>query len=167
VAEALEQRFRRQEPQPRGSELERKRQAIEALADCRDVRFGLRRELERALTVCARSTKSTIAGESSSGASAYSRSAEIRSGVLLVVTTRSPGQRSIRRAISGTADATICSRLSRSRSALLSPISTAMPSSSVRPSASFTSSSSARVGTNCAGSVTSASATNATPSRNS
>ena len=41
------------------------------------------------------------------------------------------------------------------------------PSPSVRPSASFTSSASARAGRKSAGSVTSASATNATPSRNS
>ena len=114
----------------------------------------------------ARSTKSAIAGGSSSGASAYSRSAAILSGVLLVVTIRSSGQRSIRPATSGAA-ATTCSRLSRSRSAFLSPISATMPSPSVRSSASFTSSASARAGRNCAGSVTSASATNATPSRNS
>ena len=93
-------------------------------------------------------------------------SAAILSGVLLVVTTRSSGQRSTNRAMSGAADTT-CSRLSRSRSAFLSAISAAMPSPSVRPSASFTSSVSATEARNCAASVTSASPTNATPSRNS
>ena len=105
-------------------------------------------------------------GGSASGASGYSRSAAILSGVLLVVTIRSPGQRSISPATSDAADTT-CSRLSRSRSAFLSPISAATPSPSVRPSASFTSSASATAGRKSAGSVTSASAMNATPSRNS
>ena len=105
-------------------------------------------------------------GGSASGASEYSRSAAIRNGVRLVVTIRSLGQRSTSRATSGAASTT-CSRLSRSRSAFLSPMRETTPSPSVRSSASLTSSAAARAGRNASGSVTSASGTNATPSRNS
>ena len=167
VVEPLEQRFRRQEPQPGGGELERERQAVEAPADGRDGGRVLGRQLERASSLgaldeqrdagYASATRSIVRrGGSSSGASGYSRSAAIRSGVRLVVTIRSSGQRSTSRPTSGAA-ATTCSRLSRSRSAFLSPISATTPSPSVRSSASFTSSASARAGTKPAGSVTSAS----------
>ena len=63
------------------------------------------------------------AGNKGSG---YSRSAEILSGVRLVVTIRSSAQRSTSRATSGAA-ATICSRLSSSSSAFRSPISAGYP----------------------------------------
>ena len=104
------------------------------------------------------------AGGSASGASAYSRSAAILSGVLLVVTIRRLGHRSTSRATSGAADTT-CSRLSRSRSALPSPISETMPSPSVRSSASLTSSAAARAAMKPSGVATAASGTNATRSR--
>ena len=115
-------------------------------------------------SVGARATNSETAGPISSGASWYSCSAAIRSGVLLVATTRSSGQESTSRASSTAAAATICSRLSRRRSALRLPRSVSIPSARVRPSASFTSSASASAGTKPAGSLTSAKAASA-PSR--
>ena len=48
VVETLEQRFRSQEPEPGGSELESERQAVQAPADRRDGLGVLRRQLERA-----------------------------------------------------------------------------------------------------------------------
>ena len=48
VIETLQQRLRRQEPQPGGGELESKRQSVQAPADRRDGFAVLRRQLERA-----------------------------------------------------------------------------------------------------------------------
>ena len=75
VVEPLEQRLRRQEPQPRGGELERERQPVQAPADRRDRAFVRRRQLARLAR--ARSTNSATAESISSGASGYSRSAAI------------------------------------------------------------------------------------------
>ena len=142
------------EPQSRGGELEREREAVEASAD---------RGHRSALSACEL--------EGASGrfrVDEQTRSPDRRQrldrvgigrrwkrergervlvlcsdprGVLLVATMRSSGQRSTNTATSGAAD-TICSRLSSSRSAFLSPIRATTPSPSVRPSASLTSSAS-------------------------
>ena len=65
-------------------------------------RLRSRRQLERASRARARSTNSATAETRARAArAAYSRSAAILSGVLLVVTIRSAGQRSISRATSG------------------------------------------------------------------
>src|SRR5439155_4697366 len=136
--ETLKQRLRRQEPEPGRSELESERQSVQRRQAAATAPALSGVSSNEPLVVLARSTNSAIAGYelsdsvdpgsegggSSSGASAYSRSAAILSRVLLVVTIRSPGQRSIRPATSEAADTT-CSRLSRSRSAFLSAISAA------------------------------------------
>ena len=110
MIEPLEQRLRGQEPQPGGGELDRERQAVEPPADCCDGFRVLGRQLERASGRPRALDEQAIAGldrpprGSSSGASGYSRSAAILSGVLLVVTIRSAGQRSTSAATSGAAD---------------------------------------------------------------
>ena len=104
VVEPLEQRLRGQEPQPGGGELERERQAVQAPADRRDGRRRSRASARTSLWSTSRARRTGDAdtherlgrvrrGGSSSGASGYSRSAAILSGVLLVVTIRSSGQR--------------------------------------------------------------------------
>ena len=107
VVEPLEQRLRGQEPQSGGSELERQRQAVQPPTDGRDGSSILRRQLERAPGRSGALDEQSDGrirherlgrvrsddGGSASGASGYSRSAAILSGVLLVVTIRSPGQR--------------------------------------------------------------------------
>ena len=107
MVETLEQRFGREEPQSRGGELERERQTVQPLADGRDGFGVLVRQLEGASVSAARArTPSNATGRAGARAARarYSRSAAIRSGVLLVVTIRSAGQRAIRRDTSGAAD---------------------------------------------------------------
>ena len=96
-----------EEPQPRGGELDRERQAVQPPADRVDGVGVLRRQLERASgrpRALDEQRDRGRRGPVERREREYSRSAAILSGVLLVVTIRSAGQRSTSPATSGAAD---------------------------------------------------------------